>query len=276
MSAHRRFPSTPAPLFALSRRTRDLDSYRRKTHMKISVIGTGNIGSQVIRSLARAGHEITIANSRGPETLRELADETGATPATAHDAVRSGQVVILSVPFGKISAMRGLFADVPASTIVADMSNYYPIRDQVIEGIDDTRAESEWVSDQIGRRVVKAWNTVFSNTIATHGRPAGDPARIALPVAGDDAQAKKVLMRLVEDTGFDAVDAGSLADSWRLQPGSPVYCTDLQLEDLRAGLARADRSRLVANREAEMRALVELGAGASMDDAVLAYRKVAG
>ncbi|MEV7020077.1 NADPH-dependent F420 reductase [Streptomyces sp. NPDC093991] len=244
--------------------------------MRISIIGAGDIGSQVARSLAKAGHELSIANSRGPETLRELAAETGATPMAARDAVRGADVIVLSVPFGKIPAMKDLFADVPASTTVVDMTNYYPIRDTVIEGIDDTQPESEWVSNQIGHTVIKAWNTVFSHTIASHARQAGDPKRIALPVAGDDTAGKKVVMQLVEDTGFDAIDAGSLADSWRLQPGSPVYCTDLQAEELRAGLARANRSRLTADRDAEMEALRNLGAGFSWDAAVLEYRKVTG
>ncbi|MFF8447730.1 NADPH-dependent F420 reductase [Streptomyces leeuwenhoekii] len=243
--------------------------------MDITVIGTGNIGSELARALARAGHTLTLANSRGPESLRELADELHArAAATIADAVAHADVIVLSVPFGVIPTLAGDLRQAPASTVIVDMSNHYPLGGYVAEGLEDTTAQSTWISTQIGRPVIKAWNTVFSLTLATKGQAQGHPDRIALPVAGDDPAAKKVVMQLVEDTGFDAVDAGPLSESWRMEPGSPAYCTDLDAATLRAALARADRARLAGDRDEEIRRVYTPGTGIDMVNGVQIYREV--
>jgi len=211
--------------------------------MRIGIIGTGNIGTTLIRKLTRAGHAVQMANSRGPETLGELAEETGAQAVTAPEAAQGVDVVILSIPLNRLSRMKALLAQLPDGVVVADTSNYYPHRDGNIPALDrGDQTESEWVSQQIGHPVIKAWNNVLAGTFADKGLPPGAEGRIALSVAGDNPAAKQTVLSLVEDTGFDAIDGGSLAESWRQQPGTPGYCTDLTADELRRALAAADRS----------------------------------
>jgi predicted dinucleotide-binding enzyme len=242
--------------------------------MKIGLIGTGNIGTTVARSLSAAGHQLRIANSRGPETLSEFAREIGATAVTAADAVDDVDVIVLSVPFAKIPQLRDLLAAVPASTIIADMSNYYPYRDGPIDGVGEGQVESLWVSKQIGHPLIKAWNTVLSGSIETKAKRRGEAGRIALPVAGDDPAAKEVVLGLVEDTGFDAVDAGGLEDSWRLQPGNPCYCTDLDATELADALRIDDRLRAPTLRDEAVARLTALGDSLTTEDLLQINREL--
>jgi predicted dinucleotide-binding enzyme len=126
---------------------------------------------------------------------------------------------------------------------VVDTGNYYPRRDGKIEAIESGTPESRWVEQQLGRPVVKAFNNIHAPHLMEHGRPAGDPRRIALPVAGDDPRAKQTVMRLIDQLGFDPVDAGGLDESWRQQPGTPVYGTDRNAAGVRKGLAEASPER---------------------------------
>jgi 8-hydroxy-5-deazaflavin:NADPH oxidoreductase len=213
--------------------------------MRIGIIGAGNIGGTLARRLTALGHEVSIANSRGPETLAALAQETGAEPVTVEQAARSGDVVIVTIPEKSIRDLpKGLFDGVPEHVVVVDTGNYYPRhRDGLIQEIESGRTESRWVSDQLGRRVVKAFNNIRAGSLAKGGKPKGTRGRIALPVAGDDPGAKAVVMRLVEELGFDPIDAGSLDESWRQQPETPVYTTDLDADRLRRALAEAKPER---------------------------------
>jgi predicted dinucleotide-binding enzyme len=152
-------------------------------------------------------------------------------------------VIVLSIPFAKYADLAGLFSRVPTGVVVIDTSNYYPFRDGAIGEVDHGKPESVWVSEQIGRPVIKAWNAVLSHTFSENGKPESSRARIAIPVAGDDAKAKEIAMQLVSITGFDALDAGSLAESWRQQPGTPAYCTELTSDELASSLATADKAR---------------------------------
>jgi 8-hydroxy-5-deazaflavin:NADPH oxidoreductase len=213
--------------------------------MKIGIIGAGMIGSTLARRLTGLGHEVVIANSRGPETLRELAAETGAQAVTVHEAARGGEVVIVTIPQRAVPALpKDLFDGVPEDLVVVDTGNYYPARDGHIDAIEDGQVESEWVAAHLGRTVVKAFNNIVSQSLLENGRPKGAPDRIALPVAGDPPEAREKVMRLVDELGFDPVDAGSLEDSWRQQPGTPCYAADLDAARLKEALAAADR-RLV-------------------------------
>ena len=137
------------------------------------------------------------------------------------------QAIVLSIPFGRYPDVANLFDEGPTDVAVIDTSNYYPFRDGAIAEVDGGKPESVWVSEQIGRPVVKAWNAVLAMTLAERGQPKGASARIAAPVAGDDPKVKATAIQLVEATGFDALDAGSLSDSWCQQPGTPAYCTEL-------------------------------------------------
>ena len=218
--------------------------------MRIGIIGSGNIGGTLARHLARLKHQVSIANSRGPESLATLAQQLGARAVTVADAVEAGDVVIVSIPEKNIPDLpRGLFAHVPDSVAVVDTGNYYPeLRDGRIDAIDRGLLDSHWVSHQLGRPVIKVFNNIYAQSLLEKGKPQGMPGRVALPVAGDPPEAKATVLRLVDELGFDPVDDGGLDDSWRQQPGTPAYCRDLDAEELRRALAQADRSRLAEYR----------------------------
>lgn len=213
--------------------------------MKIGIIGAGQIGGTLTRRLRALGHEVYVANSRGPETLAGLAAETGAHAVTAKEAARSGEVVVVTIPQANIRKLpKDLFEGVPDSVVVVDTGNYYPReRDGRIEEIEAGMPESRWVERQLGRPVVKAFNNIYARHLMERGQPKGTPGRIALPVAGDDQRAKQVVMRLIDELGFDSVDAGGLDESWRQQPGTPVYTADLDAQGVRRALAEAGRER---------------------------------
>ncbi|MDB4873763.1 MAG: putative dinucleotide-binding enzyme [Gemmatimonadetes bacterium] len=213
--------------------------------MKIGIIGAGNIGGTLTKRLTSLGHDVSVANSRGPETLRDLASETGAKAVTMQDAARGKDLVIVTIPEKNIATLPpDLFAGEPDDLVIVDTGNYYPQqRDGKIDAIESGVTESRWVSQQLRRPVIKAFNNIYAKHILERGRPAGAADRIALPVAGDDAKAKAVVLRLVDQLGFDAVDAGGLDDSWRQQPGTPAYGADLSAADLPGGLAKATKER---------------------------------
>lgn len=213
--------------------------------MNIGIIGAGHIGSTLTRRLTELGHKVFVANSRGPESLKDLAKETGATPVTASEAARKGEIVVVTIPEKNILKLpTDLFNGVSDKVVVVDTGNYYPQqRDGRIPGIEDGLTESHWVSQQLGRPVVKAFNNIYAAHLLEKGQPAGTKGRIALPVAGDDNRAKQVVLKLVDELGFDGVDAGKLDDSWRQQPGTPVYGADLDAENLKNALAKASKER---------------------------------
>ncbi|MFY9663930.1 MAG: NAD(P)-binding domain-containing protein [Candidatus Cybelea sp.] len=213
--------------------------------MKIGIIGAGGIGGTLTRRFQALGHQVFVANAHGPESLADLAAETGATPVTVDAAARSGDVVVVTIPERNIPALPPkLFANVPASVVVVDTGNYYPQqRDGRIEAIEAGMPESCWVETQLHRPVIKAFNTMYASHLMDLGKPEGSPGRVALPVAGDDAAAKAIVMRLVDELGFDPVDAGGLDESWRQQPGTPLYLQDDDANRLRAALAQASKDR---------------------------------
>jgi 8-hydroxy-5-deazaflavin:NADPH oxidoreductase len=213
--------------------------------MRIGIIGAGNIGGTLTRRLAALGHEVFVANSRGPETLADLAKEAGAKAVTAREAATSGDVVIVTIPEKRIPELpKDLFAGVPDRVVVVDTGNYYPRqRDGRIAEIEAGLPESRWVEHQLGRPVVKAFNNIYARHLLERGRREGAPDRIALPVAGDNPAAKAIVIRLVEELGFDAVDAGGLDESWRQQPGTPVYTTDFNAEGVKRALKEASNKR---------------------------------
>lgn len=213
--------------------------------MKIGIIGAGQIGSTLTRRLTTVGHEVFVANSRGPETLAQLAKETGAHAVTPHEAARAGKVIVVSIPQIRVRELqKDLFAGVPAGVAVVDTGNYYPQqRDGRIDEIESGMPESRWVEQELSRPVVKAFNNIAAQHLMDFGKPKGTPGRIALPVAGDRTQDKKLVMQLIDEIGFDPVDAGSLDESWRLQPAMPVHATDLDAVGVRRALAEARNER---------------------------------
>lgn len=219
--------------------------------MKIGIIGAGLIGGTLARRLTRLGHEVFIANSRGPETLRDLAAETGAKAVTRAEAAKAGEIIVLTIPQKAVLDLpKDLFANTPKDAVVIDTGNYYPVRDGQIAELDNGKLESEWVASKIGRPVVKAFNNIYFKNLLEKGTAKGTPGRIALPVAGDPPEARAKVLRLVDELGFEPIDAGSLADSWRQQPGTPCYTHDLDAARVKQALAQAERSRLSEYRNA--------------------------
>src|SRR4051794_27342071 len=246
---------------------------RNPNKMKIGILGVGHIGKTLAQRLAAVGHDVKVANSRGPETIESEVLAAGARAATSAEAVEGVDVVILSIPLNRMAEIAPLMAKLPAETVVMDTSNYYPQRDGAIDALEAGQVESVWVSELLGRPIVKAWNSIGSDSFAKKGKPAGSPDRIVIPVAADRETDRKVGMALVEETGLDAFDAAPPADSWRQQPGAPCYCTDLTREELPAALAAAEKARLPKRRDISITAMFErMGDATRNPDAEYAVR----
>ena len=207
--------------------------------MRIGIIGAGHIGGTLARLFVDGGHEVAVSNSRGPETLESLVEELGdrAQTTTAADAALFGDVVVVSVPFGRY---RELPTEAVMGKVVIDTNNYYPQRDGHFEELDSDRiTSSELLQAHLpGARVVKAFNAIQWKRLRDNGRPAGDPERLGIPISGDDDKAKQTVAALIDQIGFDPVDAGTLAEGGRKhQTGAPAYTQGMRTEELRALLA---------------------------------------
>ncbi|WP_458455196.1 NADPH-dependent F420 reductase [Methanobrevibacter sp.] len=204
--------------------------------MKIGIIGVGAIGGTIARKLAKKGHSVKVANSRGKESVKEFADEIGGIPSDINEISQDIDVLILSVPYGAVESIpKTVFSDLPSGAIVVDTGNYYPeVRNETIEGLENGEVESVWLSNHIGRPVIKAFNTLLAYSLAELGRENGEEGRLAMQVAGDDEKEKEIVMNLVDQCGFDPYDAGTLAESWKMQPTSAGYCCDYTAEELKS------------------------------------------
>lgn len=213
--------------------------------MNIGIIGAGQIGGNLARRFTALGHTVRIANSRGPATLADLVAETGAVAVTAPEAVRDVDLIVVTIPEKNIPLLPpNLFAGVDERVTVIDTGNYYPQqRDGRIVEIEEGMTESRWVSRQLGRPVVKTFNNIYAAHLMSAAKPAGTAGRVALPVAGDDAAAKAGVFKLLDELGFDAVDTGGLDESWRQQPGTPIYGRDFDAAGARHALAEATPTR---------------------------------
>ncbi len=221
--------------------------------MTIGIIGIGAIGGTIAKKLAKAGHTVKVANSRGKEAVRDFASEIGAVPSDLADIGEGADVLIISIPYGAIPDLPdSVFAGLSEDAIVVDTGNFYPeVRNEKIDGLGDGQTESLWLSGRIGRPVVKAFNTLLAYSLAELGKEKGAEGRLAMQVAGDDTKQKKVVMELVDQCGFDPFDAGTLADSWKMQPTSAGYCCDYTAEELAAVKAKSDQTpETVAKRRA--------------------------
>ena len=213
--------------------------------MKVGIIGAGQIGGTLVRRLRELGHEVNVANSRAPETLAELAGETGASAVWARDAAAVADLVIVSIPQKNVPDLATGIVDArkPGAPVI-ETNNYYPQqRDGEIAAIEDGQLESAWVAEQIGAPVYKVFNGIWWKHLLESGTPGGSPKRIALPIAGDDGPGRALVHDVVDQLGFDPVDAGSIHESWRQQPGTPVYGKDFDAEDTRKALAAATPER---------------------------------
>ncbi|WP_341318413.1 NAD(P)-binding domain-containing protein [Paraburkholderia sp. IMGN_8] len=244
--------------------------------MEIGIIGIGNIGGTIARKLKAAGHTIRVANSKGPDGVRGFADGIGATAVDANGAVGGADVIILAIPLPAMAHLpTGLFEAVPPEVPIVDTSNYYPgLRDQRIPEIDEGMPESAWVSKQLGRPVIKAFNNILAYSLAELGVPEGTPGRLAVAVAGDNSRSKQIVTTLVNEAGFDPVDAGPLEQSWRQQPSTPAYCCDYGAEMMRKGLAAAVKGDAPKKRDQMPELFVRLGPNPSHDDVIAMNRSL--
>jgi len=213
--------------------------------MKIGIIGSGQIGGALTRRLRAVGHEVAVANSRGPASLAGLADETGARATALDEVVQGRDILVFAITLHRFPELpANLLAAAPAGLVVIDTSNYYPQqRDGRIGAIEDGQTESGWVEQRLGRPVVKVFNSILAQHLLEKGQPAGMPGRIALAISGDDPVTKATVRHLVDEIGFDGVDAGGMEQSWRQQPGSPGYLKDGDVGSVRQTLADASRER---------------------------------
>jgi predicted dinucleotide-binding enzyme len=209
----------------------------------LGLIGSGLIGSALARLAVAHGYDVVVSNSRGPETLTELVDELGdrARAGTAHEAAEGGDVVVVTVP---LKAYLQVPVEPLAGKIVIDTNNYYWQRDGHLPELDaQTTTSAELLQTHLPTsRVVKAFNNIRFDDLAVDGTPAGTPGRRALPVAGDDAEAKERVVALLDQLGYDVVDAGLLAEGWRFQPDTPAYAQRFDADTLREALAAAARA----------------------------------
>jgi 8-hydroxy-5-deazaflavin:NADPH oxidoreductase len=208
--------------------------------MKVGILGAGFIGRAMATLAQQRGHEVMISNSRDPRTLTSTAAAIGCALGTAEQAAKFGDVVVLAVPFSSLDALP--VAALDGKTVI-DTCNHYPERDGRIEALEShaTTTSQILAAALPGAKVVKAFNAILARDLETDGKAAGTPQRRALPFAGDDEQAKRVVSELLDQFGFDPVDAGALADSWRFERAKPVYCIPMDRAGIAAGLAAAQR-----------------------------------
>lgn len=200
--------------------------------MKVSVIGIGAIGGTIAKKLVKAGYKVSVANSRGKASVQKFAEEIGAEPRDIELISKDAEVLILSIPFGAIPKLsKDIFLNLPPKSVIIDTSNYYPeVRK---EEFDESKPESVWVSKQIGRKVIKSFNSILAHSLQNLGKNKNEKNRIAIQVAGDDEEQKKIVMKLIEDCGFEPYDNGNLENSWTQQPSSAGYCCDYTYEELK-------------------------------------------
>ena len=217
--------------------------------MDIGIIGAGFIGGTLARKLASTGHSVHIANSKDPSTLSEFAEIDGITPAWAAEAVTGVDVAILSLPVKEIDALsQDVVSALSSVPVVIDTGNYYPVRDGRIDALDEGMADSEWAASRLGRPVYKAFNNIVAPSLKHKG--TDNPAqRLGLTVAGPAGEGKQTVCSLIEQLGFDPVDAGDLEQSWRLQPGTPTYCKDMTAEEMKTGITKTARDEIGKHRQ---------------------------
>ncbi|UOP05215.1 NADPH-dependent F420 reductase [Conchiformibius kuhniae] len=205
--------------------------------MKIAIIGSGHIGQTLAKKLKAAGHDVAVSNRRGAASLADFAAETGVRALDMPQVLQGAEAVILATPINAVEDLRDELSKLPAQTLLICTANYYPHRDGVVDEIEAGKTESVWLREQLGRDFVKTWNAIGARQLAFDGKAAGEAGRMAVALAGDNADDLARAARLVDETGFDAAVTGSLADSWRLQPGTPVFNLTLDAAQLRQAFA---------------------------------------
>lgn len=224
----------------------------------IGIIGAGNVGNALATSLVKTGHLVKVANTKGADSLKEFAAQTGAQAVNLSEVAQGVNVLIIAVPLHRIPDLEPLVKTVSPGVAIVDTSNYIPLLNGTIQQIEGGLAVSEWVAQQLNVPVVKAFNNMTSYGMANNGKPKGAADRIALPVSGDDTERKKVILELVDELGFDAFDAGFLKESWRQDIGEPAYCTEASVDELPGLLAKADVAKARRLRDIMIDILIKL------------------
>ncbi|KTC25818.1 NADP oxidoreductase [Pseudomonas marginalis ICMP 9505] len=209
--------------------------------MRIGIIGAGLIGQALAHLVIAAGHEAMLSNSRGPQSIsRLLIDIPGSQVGTVEDAAEFGEIVLVAIP---LKHYRSLPAMCLKEKIVLDANNYYPERDGRIAALDRFETTTSRLLAEHLRysSVVKVFNAVLAQDLTQDSRPKAAPDRRALPIAADDAAAKALVIKLLDEIGFDAADAGTLDESWRFERAKPAYCIPLDKQRLKVALAAARR-----------------------------------
>lgn len=245
--------------------------------MKIGIIGAGNIGSALAVHFRKLRHTVLIANSRGPETLSQIAQKTGAAPVAVTEVAKGVDLLVIAIPMKSLPSLpKDVLSVLPAASPIIDTGNYYPLRDGVIAEIQRGMTESEWTSHVLGRPVIKAFNNIVADSLIHKALPKGSKNRIALPVSGDEIRSKQLIMALLDEMGFDSIDAGRLSESWRYQPGTPAYCPDPTIQQLPLLLQRANRDKAAGNRDQAAKLMAKLPPDFPPQDLVRVARLSAG
>lgn len=221
--------------------------------MNIGIIGSGAIGGTLAFKLSTAGHRITLANSRGADTVPERYLAPGVQAGDTRSLPQNLDVLILSVPPQALPQLAKILAGLPDETIIVDTSNYYPGLNGQIDELIQGKTQAIWVAEQLGRPIIKAWNAVLAEVLQN---PNG---LLGLPIVGDNPEHKQVVAELVSATGFTPVDAGTLSEGWRQEPGSPAYCTSLTADELRQALTQAKPELLAERRDLAIQVIANRG-----------------
>jgi 8-hydroxy-5-deazaflavin:NADPH oxidoreductase len=202
--------------------------------MNIGIIGSGEMGICLASKFVKGGHSVSMANARGPASLKQVAEDIGVKAVTVEETTKDNEVIIVSIPQKNIPNLpKNLFKDLPTNVVVIETGNYYPtLRDGAIPALDQIGIDSLWVQEQLGIPVVKVFNSILATSIKNLGKPSGEENRIAIAISGDNTKAKEIVFPLIEELGFDPFYIGTIAQSWKQQPGSSIYCRDLNLAAL--------------------------------------------
>lgn len=240
--------------------------------MRFGIIGAGPIASNISKKLVENGHVVKIADARGIERLE--GKKLAGTPVSVDDVITNIDVLVISIPFYALPSIRSVVDKVGVDVVVVDTSNYYPQISNKIEDIENGMVESVWVSNHLGRPIVKAFNNLLAYTLEHQGTPEGTSGRIAIAIAGDNQSDKQIIMNVANELGFDSVDSGSLSDSWRQQPGTPAYCTELTKEELAEALKKANKEKSPFQRDKVIEKLSAATGGYSHQEIVNLNREI--
>lgn len=239
----------------------------------IGIIGAGNVGNALALQFTKAGHSVKVANSRGPESLKEFEKYTGAKAIGMQDLLEDIDILFIAIPFGNVLTLKPIINSLSEKTIVVDTGNYVPQRDGIIEEIQDGYPETAWMSKELQHPLVKAFNNIIANGIIINARPQQVLNKIALPISGNDPRSKNVIMTLINEIGITSYDAGGLEESWRQQPGQPAYCTDPSITELNTLLSKALPSfKARENQDKAMKLLAKIPQNFPSQDLVRASR----